>query len=200
MTEIPFVQAAMSAPNPQSVTHPSGGQVVYTCHMAVMHWMCMALGDAAAEANRVVSAFTKASCPGCNGGGNHNSVDASEYGGIFCKGATKIPNMAGVAGAVTVGDVLITSFPNRPMHSMVVVGKDATTVQIRAFNNMGTFGAGPRLQYDTTSRNICDPALWFSNAAKFGATGSDLYVVPHRSFATAMRTVRTMLARGRVGT
>lgn len=193
MSALAFSRASKIAPIPDVVNHGDRMDVKYTCHMAVMHWMCMALGDTQAQANKIVSGFAKAHCPSCkSGAANHSSINAGEYGRALCAGpAQPIASAVDLTGAVSAGDVLVTGNPNYPMHSMVVrQNHGADHVTIRGFNNFGTLGTGQFLAYDPVSRNITKDKYWPGGPGRFGNTGNPLYVVPYAHFARGMNILR----------
>lgn len=197
MTAIVFSRNSKIPPNPCRVTHPGGGPVGYTCHMAAMHWAQMTLGASQALANEIVSVFARLHCPGCKGVGPHGSVSPAAYGGHFCRVARPIPSLAQLHPLVDVGDVLITEHPSQPMHSMVVRQKQGPNhITIRGFNNYGTLGTGLRDQYDPESHNITQQKYWFNaGAGRFGLVGVPLYVVKHADFMRASVLLRQEAAR-----
>lgn len=184
-----FAAKAKRRPNPDTTTHARDNWVTgYTCHMAVIHWAFMELGDSDARANARVEAIVRAKCPRCAGGGNHDSIKGSWYGPQFCEGGELIADRASLYGAVAVGDVLITAAPQTPMHSMVVVGKKSvlgrTFVYVRGFNNFGTLGTGVRDQYDPGKHDIDKEEYWHAQGGQtvFGNGVSLLYRVPYANF------------------
>jgi hypothetical protein len=199
MTAATFANFSKTGPNPSETQHGAlvGNTTRYTCHMAVMHWAFMDLGDTQAAAHGRVEAINEAKCVACNpGGGNHGSIPATWYGANFCGvGGVHIPNRAALYAAVNVGDVLIVSNPARPMHSMVVVKKSSVMgyhfVYIRGLNNYGTTGTGIYLRYDNSDRDIDTAALWRQappvlppvlGAEVFGNGGAELYVIPFANY------------------
>jgi hypothetical protein len=194
MTRLDLSRLSKVPPEPHSVIHIAGKHVFdvgYTCHMAAMHWAAMALGHSQKKANEIVSGFTKKSCRGCLGNGNHASVSPSEYGKAFCSTGTRIANKNALHDMVDVGDVLVTGHPSMPMHTMVLRqkrGEDHITV--RGFNNFGTLGTGVRDHYDPVSHNIAQDKYWKnSDQSLFGQIGEPLYLVKHDSFIAAIRQV-----------
>jgi hypothetical protein len=178
------------APNPDFAIHSTAGMVVYTCHMAALHWAFMALGRDHYIANLLVTAIAQADCRGCQGGGaNHSSISADTYGAAFCLNARQIPNRNALSGMVQPGDLLITNHPRQPMHSMIVrQNQGADHVTVKGFNNTGTLGTGMRLKYDPVSHNITKDKYWINAAAgKFGHTGDALWVVQSADFLRAAR-------------
>jgi hypothetical protein len=193
-----FVAHSRTAPNPFTANH--GGGVVYTCHMAAMHWAFMDRGDSQAVANQRVSAVAIGRCPGCNppGGHVHPSLSYQWYGAHFCAGAQQIATRAALYNAIEVGDVLIAGpNANAPMHTMVVVNKRRmpghSWVYVRGFNNVGTLGTGPHLQYDAQDRDIDRAALWSGAAAPqtFGVgPGNHLFRIPYNAYYNSAGVVR----------
>jgi hypothetical protein len=176
-------------PQPNTVNHPGGAAVGYTCHMAAMHWAQMALGKPQQEANRVVGEFARANCPGCRGQGPHGSILPRVYGELFCSSARLVPNRQWLFGMVAVGDVLITEHPSMPMHTMVVRRRTGPNeVTIRGFNNTGTLNTGVRDQYDPVSHNIMKDKYWRDpNAGRFGVVGVPVYVISSTTFLSQSR-------------
>lgn len=209
MTALTFATHARSAPVPGTTPHLHGiAATVYTCHMAVMHWAFMDLGDTQAQATGRVSAINEAVCQGCTAGHHvHGSISPAWYGANFCQGALAIPNRAALFGAVNVGDVLILP-AGMPMHSMVVVQTSTgcfggSYVYVRGFNNVGTLGTGQRLQYDNANRDIDRAAFWRPAPAQippvaglevFGNGGSPLSVVPYANYMAQATVIRNRCA------
>lgn len=202
MSAVTFANHTKTAPNPDSTSHPAFPSIRYTCHAAALHWAFMELGDNQATANARVEAINKATCIGCSTGGNqHSGISHTWYGNhmIAPTAPVQIPNKAALMGAVAIGDVLITNAPQYPTHSMVVVGKQnlfvAKFVYVRGFNNTGTLGTGPHLQYDNADRDIHKDSLWHNLAGqiKFGtshSTGSALYCVSYANYIAQATTIR----------
>ena len=95
------------------------------------------------------------------------------------------------------GDILCSGVSGRPTHSMVVVssgaGPQGPVVNIRGFNNAGTFiTCNPRpdyMQYDAIDRNVADAALWgMANHAPylFGPATVELFLVRYQTAAMNM--------------
>ena len=198
MAAVDFIAHSRTAPNPNTANH--GGGVVYTCHMAAMHWAFMDRGDTQAVANQRVSAVAIARCPGCNppGGAMHPSLSYQWYSANFCTGAAPIPTRAALYNAVEPGDVLIVGpNPATAMHTMVVVGKQRmpghSWVYVRGFNNVGTLGTGAHLQYDAHDRDIDRAALWHGAAAPqtFGVgPGNYLFKVTYNDYSNRAGGIR----------
>ena len=206
MTALTFADHAKHAPIPATTPHLNVvWQTDYTCHMAVMHWAFMDLGDLDAAASGRVNAINATVCLGCLGQHDqHGSIAPTWYGENFCTGAFGIPNREALFAAVDVGDVLITSDPGRPMHSMVVVETSTgcfghNYVYVRGFNNVGTLGTGERLRYDNANRDIDRACFWRAAPPQvppvpgqevFGNGGASLAVIPYATYmarATALR-------------
>lgn len=193
-----FARHSSTAPNPNAVIHPDVGSVVYTCHMAAMHWSFMDHGDNQITANRRVSAIATALCNGCcNNTGLHDSIPHLWYGNTFCNGAIPITDKAALYHAVNIGDVLIVGEPQRPVHTMVVTNKRSlfghTSVYIRGFNNIGTLRTGKYLAYDNSNRNIDKNKYWHGNATNnqtFGNGLGRLFVIPFLTYSNKADIVR----------
>ena len=197
-----FVRNARTAPNPHTTPHDDPQMnTSYTCHMAVIHWAFMDLGDSQAQANARLTAIIQDTCPLCGGrdGNAHGSLLPNWYGTNFCvgAGASRIANRAALYASVNPGDVLILPDPRAPMHTMVVVQKSQTrgrsSVLIRGFNNVGTLGTGSFLAYDGSDRNIDDPRFWRAGPGGevFGHNaGSALHVIPYPNFRSKATEVR----------
>jgi hypothetical protein len=146
------------------------------------------------EANRRVTALTRAVCPGCQIPGRfHSSIAAHQYGKIFCHTAQRIVRNE-LHTKLKPGDVLITGHPSMPNHSMVVRQvRGAAHVTVRGFNNIGTLGTGQLLQYDPLSHNITQDKYWAS-ADMFGAhkPGIQLYVVSYENYTAQVRRSMNM--------
>ena len=197
-----FAANAKEAPDPCKTAHANPLLLTgYTCHMAVMHWAFMDLGDSQATANARLQAIVQGKCQPCRGGqGTHSSISAAWYGPQFCVGGdTLIANRAALHASVTIGDVLLTNNPAYPMHSMVVVGKNSIIgfkfVYIRGFNNVGTLGTGGRDQYDNSDRDIDKDNYWHTmgQETRFGqdfARGGYLYCISYANFIARAGVVR----------
>ncbi len=200
MSAATFANHSRTGPNPDTADHGGGFTPSYTCHMAAMHWAFMDRGDTQAVANQRVTAVAVSQCPGCAppGGHMHPSLPYAWYSANFCAGAQHIATRAALYGAVEVGDVLIVGGAiQAPMHSMVVVSKRSilgvTSVFIRGFNNVGTLGTGPHLQYDASDRDIDRATLWHGGGAAqtFGnGPGNNLYRIPFTDFSNRAGGVR----------
>ncbi|MCY2977507.1 MAG: hypothetical protein NTU79_02430 [Planctomycetota bacterium] len=199
MPAVLFATHSRTAPNPNTVNHGGGVVVVYTCHMAAMHWAFMDRGDTQAIANQKVSAVAVAQCQGCAGGAVHPSLSYAWYSNAFCAGAQHIQNRAALYGAVNVGDVLIVGGAiQAPMHTMVVVQKRSligrTWVYIRGFNNVGTLGTGPHLGYDNSDQDIDRARYWHGpvggNQTFGNGPGNNLYVIPYNTYSNHAAIVR----------
>ena len=84
---------------------------------------------------------------------------------------------------VQAGDVLCSGAFGRPTHSMVVVSVGAGAVNIRGFNNAGTFAhlvpAPVYMQYDSNDRDVAAANMWDvtgHHPNKFGPATVDLFV------------------------
>ena len=214
-----FATYSKSCPNPRSVNHTDGGgSPSYICHMAVMHWAFMDLGDNEATANARIQAIIQAKCHSCaavaavaaggaGGAGGvvvglpHGTINHEWYGANFCghHGNTMIADRESLYAAANIGDVIITNHPNRPAHSMVVVGKNSSLgqkhVDVRGFNNFGTLGTGTQNEYDNGDRNIYQSKYWhrFGSETRFGmgfANGAWLWIVPYTNYLTRAAVVR----------
>lgn len=189
-----FATLSKTCPNPYTTTHlVGGGATPYTCHMAVMHWAFMDLGDTSATANARIQAIIQAKCMGCTAGFHlHASIQDTWYGANLCGGAVTIANRAALYPAVAVGDVLITDHSQRPAHSMVMVSRNSMMtrkyVNIRGFNNLGTLGTGTFLNYDHADRDIDKGQYW--SAAGFGNAKVALHRIPYATYAAAAAIVR----------
>ena len=217
MSKEAFIRAAYDSPQPAREIHnEEGGGVSYCCHSAMMHWAFMALGETHQGANALVSKLSTLVCRACNnrgGIGGHESISFEWYGSNFCTGAVEISNRMDLTTKVNVGDVLITSRPEAPMHSMVVVKIDDShtpaihnqdilkkghleldvyfsNVYIRGFNNAGTFPGAGRSVYDDHDRDVTAKTNWYPEG--FGVQGG-LYVIPFEKYiasaAAARRTI-----------
>jgi len=87
------------------------------------------------------------------------------------------------------GDILCSGVAGRPTHSMAVVSVGAGVVNIRGFNNAGTFVMfnAPYMRYDPVDRNVANPALWgMANQPQniFGPVGAELFLVRYQTAAT----------------
>jgi hypothetical protein len=193
-----FARHSSTAPNPNKVNHSDVGGVVYTCHMAAMHWAFMDHGDNQIMANQRVSTIATALCNKCcHNTGIHSSILHEWYGNAFCNGAIPITNKAALYHAVNIGDVLIVGEPQRPVHTMIVTNKrsllDYNWVYIRGFNNIGTLGTGGYLAYDNNSRDINKNQYWHGNATNnqtFGNGLGRLFVIPFRTYSDSADIVR----------
>jgi hypothetical protein len=203
MSSQAFAEIARREPKPYQTIHKNDWPTNYTCHMAVMHWAFMDLGDDQHTAHARVEAIILGTCRGCTkGSDNHDSIDAKWYGSHFYVGnfAVVIAGCEDLHARVTVGDVLFTSEAAYPMHSMVVVGKKSEGrgrrfVCIRGFNNLGTLGTGVRSQYDNMDRNIDDDQYWRGEDSemRFGqkaTLGHPLCYIPYFRFIDRARVVR----------
>jgi hypothetical protein len=89
----------------------------------------------------------------------------------------------------TVGDVIFTEHPSHPMHSMIVVAVSLVhnTVEVRGYNNNGTFSLDipqpPRDAYDNNTRNLATRV--YPDVA--------LYRIPENTFCMKVRSVAMSL-------
>ncbi|MGV6809486.1 MAG: hypothetical protein ACWA5U_06385 [bacterium] len=194
-----FATHSQTTPNPQHVTHPDVGGVVYTCHMAAMHWAFMDLGDNGNTANARVSAIATAICPSCTrNAGNHSSIPHEWYGQHFCTGSIPIANKAALYNAVNIGDVIILGQDTRrPVHTMIVVKKSSLLtrkwVYIRGFNNIGTLGTGAHLEYDNNDQDIHRARYWHGDSSTdqtFGNGLGRMFVIPYPTYSQYANAVR----------
>lgn len=88
------------------------------------------------------------------------------------------------------GDIFCSGIAGRPTHSMAVVSVAAGVVNIRGFNNAGTFvmlNPPPQyMQYDNVDRNVADPAIWgMANQPQnfFGPARAELFLVHYQTAA-----------------
>src|SRR5215203_3805818 len=99
---MPLNITAMTAPtiNPLVTNfHP------YNCHMAVMHWALVDLGQSHQDAQTMVQTITRKCCPHCKGNPicpQGGSLQNGEYAKLFCTNATPLN-----APPCAVGDVVI---------------------------------------------------------------------------------------------
>lgn len=94
------------------------------------------------------------------------------------------PVSRATVGIARVGDVLCSGAASRPTHSMVVVDKTGAAVNIRGFNNAGTFAhlqpPPAYMQYDGIDRDVAADNMW--NVTRrhpntFGPATVDLFLV-----------------------
>jgi hypothetical protein len=113
---------------------------------------------------------------------------------------TLVASREALQRAVSVGDVVLVGHKSNPAHSMVVVQKggalDRQAVYIRGFNNTGTFGKGPRLEYDSNDRDLNSSKLWHTQGAETRvgqafSTGGWMYVVPYSTYEANARALRS---------
>lgn len=166
---------AMSAPSKKVGNHP------YNCHMAVLQWACIELGQSQSAAMDTVEQITQAGCPHCKGQNNLKaSLQDDYYGQVFCSSAVPLNNMS-----ARVGDVVVIPNRARPTHSMVIVSNVQGELLVRGYNNEGTFVGAPRDAYDTTSRNLAGRKLPAMNS---------VFLIPEAVFVAKVRKVTQMFA------
>jgi len=190
-----LVRAALNAPLNYHVDHPNlSAGVVYTCHMAALHWACMAHGDTPMQAHEKVSAYTRKHCPGCNNLDRpHASVSTTQYSKDFCSGGLKVSSPDELKENCMSGDILTVGPAAWVSHTMIVRrrSKRSNRVYIRGFNNHGTFMAlppaplPPRDAYDPVSRDVTDSRLW--NGAPFSIGGDQLSVIRHHVYMNRVK-------------
>ena len=159
----------------------------YNCHMAVMHWALLFIGETEQKAQAMVQKITRTYCPHCKDrkpcpqGG---SLQNHEYAKILC-GQAKPLNAATCAP----GDVVIVPNPAWPSHSMVVVSNDANGIGIRGYNNTGTFPNAmpppPFLQYDNNTRLLTQ---------RISPNTNPVYQIDQEDFMLKMRNLSRMFS------
>lgn len=117
-----FLRASLTYPRPFHLIHQGQrGAVVYTCHMAVLHWALMALGQPQEKAHLKVRDYTFAHCLGCQGTHDwHSSLNIRQYGQDFCQSGIEIEGPENLSENCKPGDVLVVGEPTNVSHTMVV--------------------------------------------------------------------------------
>jgi hypothetical protein len=176
-----FIQRAAADLVTNAGSAPKGaGQ----CHEAVLYWLIKAVGKK--DPKQLLTRLRKSIGLGQITG---NWMNTNIYT------ASVQMTQATLRGSLTAGDIVWTGGPGSPIHSMVVVAVNAAPgpVNIRGFNNFGTFGPpAPQLAYDNRDLDISANNLWHAND-KFGGHMSQepMYQVTYATAAAGLNAYLT---------
>lgn len=175
----------------QAMTAPiQFGLRPFNCHGAAIYWAAKenGLDDASAYAAYDLIADH------CNGSaaGGATSILSGPYGKTFCSGAFLRTTPALNATEYRIGDVIFAPHPSYPMHSMIVVAlPGGNTVQIRAFNNHGTFTLDipkpPENDYDDQNRDLANRVY----------PNEPIYRIPEDTFCGRVSRMTKLLGVGK---
>jgi hypothetical protein len=162
----------------------------FNCHGAAIYWAAKenGLDDAAAYAayDRIAGH--------CNASGANaaTSILSGPYGKNFCAGGFPRTTPALDATEYHVGDVIYTPSALYPMHTMIVVAlPGGNTIEVRAFNNRGTFTFGipipPENDYDDQTRDLATRVY----------PNEPIYRIPQNTFCGKVFTMTRLLSVGK---
>jgi hypothetical protein len=162
----------------------------FNCHGAVIFWAGRVNGlnndRAYALYNRIAEHYNRQVNPNAH---HTTSILSGAYGRAFCRIGTALTTPVLNAAEYAVGDVIFTENHAQPMHSMVVVAVSVpnNTVEIRAFNNTGTFTLGvpppPKDAYDDNTRDLSTRVM----------LNVPLYKIPGNTFCTKVGAAALLL-------
>jgi hypothetical protein len=162
----------------------------FNCHGAAIYWAAKENGlddPAAYIAYDVIAGHCNAS-----GASSMTSILSGPYGKNFCSGAFRCTTPALNAVEYHVGDVIFTPNAAYPMHTMIVVAlPGGNTVQVRAFNNFGTFTLDipqpPENDYDDHTRDLANRVY----------PDQAIYRIPEAAFCGKVSRMTKLLSVGK---
>ncbi len=198
MSREAIINAANQPPQPAIEKHNAGSNGSdYCCHSAAMHWGFISLGESGNSANNIINLLSSAICQACSSKtyegetGLHGTISNEWYGHNVCENdAIQIGSLRDFEN-VRPGDVLISGNASAPSHSMIVVNKSNNQINIRGFNNQGTFpfDGAPRAAYDPYDRDVSSSSNW-TDENGFGPYGANLYYIPYEKFAAKIALIK----------